>query len=206
MMEFEILAQPRTDVGTAAIRRLRRTGRIPAIVYGTGKEPQTLQIEEHYLRKQLENEAIFSHILNLNTQGQVEQVVIKDLQRHPATSRVTHLDFLRISVNQAITLQIPLHFENEEIAPGVRQGGKASYLLAEVEITCLPKDLPESITVDMSEMKIGDTILLSQLAIPSEVTVIGNDRSVVAIQAARGSTQGAQSEESSDTGSQDSEA
>ena len=189
MAEFEVMAQLRTQHGTGAMRRMRRKGTVPAIVYGARQEPRTIEITEHHLRKQLENEAVYSNILNLNIDGAVEQVVIKDLQRHPATLRFMHLDFLRVDETQAITMHVPLHFENESSAPGVVHGGNISHVMTEVEISCLPKDLPESISVDMSAMEIGSSIMLSQIDIPEGVQVIGlgqtNDRPVATLHAPR---------------------
>lgn len=189
MADFEIVAEARTDFGKSAMRRLRLTGKVPAIIYGTGQEPKAVQIAENYLRKQLENEAVYSHILTLKVDGGTEQAVIKDLQRHPATSRVTHLDFMRVSALQSITMQVPLHFENEADAPGVRQGGQVSHLIMEVEISCLPKDLPEFIPVDVSGMEIGDSIMLSQLNVPNGVELLAltpeNDQPVASLQVIR---------------------
>ncbi|MEM7252339.1 MAG: 50S ribosomal protein L25/general stress protein Ctc [Pseudomonadota bacterium] len=191
MADFEIVAEPRTETGKGAMRRLRRSGMIPAVVYGTDKAPQTVQIAENYLRKQLENEAVYSHILTLKVGGSSEQAVIKDLQRHPSTSRVTHLDFLRVSATQAITIQVPLNFLNEDTAPGARQGGNVTHLMNEVEISCLPKDLPESIDVDVGHLEIGDSVMLSQLVLPEGVELTASvdhdhDQPVVSVQMMRG--------------------
>ena len=202
MAEFEVVAQLRAEQGTGAARRLRRKGTIPAIVYGTRRESQTVEIEEHHLRKQLENEAVYSNILNLKIDGAIEQVVIKDVQRHPATSKFMHLDFLRVEETQVITMNIPLHFENENSAPGLLQGGNISHLMTEVEISCLPKDLPEFIAVDMSAMEIGSSIMLSQIDIPEGVQVPGlgqtNDRPVVILHPPRGSDSSTEDEAEGD--------
>ncbi|MCH9673935.1 MAG: 50S ribosomal protein L25/general stress protein Ctc [Gammaproteobacteria bacterium] len=189
--QYDIVAEPRTDFGKAAIRRLRRQGKVPAVIYGTGNEPKAVQIAENYLRKQLENEAIFAHILNVKVDGGSEQAVIKDLQRHPSTSRVMHMDFMRVSATQTISMQVPLHFEKEDEAPGVRQGGSVMHFITDVDIVCLPANLPEYLVVDMSALEIGDSVLLSQIPLPSGVEIPAlaqdNDQPIAAVQAARAS-------------------
>lgn len=170
MADFEIVATPRSDLGKAAIRRMRRTGRVPAIVYGGGKEPMPVSMLENVLRKQMDNEAFFSHVLTVKVEGQPEQqAVVKALQRHPATSRVLHLDLLRVDATHEITMQVPLHFENEEAAPGVREGGVIAHLISEVEVNCLPGNLPEYIAVDVGGMSVGASIHLSDLVLPDGV-------------------------------------
>ena len=171
-VEFVINAQPRTDAGKGASRRLRRQGLVPAILYGGHKEPVNLTVEQNQIIKQLENEAFYSHILTLDVGGRKERAVLRDMQRHPYKPLVQHMDFQRVTENETIRVQIPLHFVNEEACKGVKhQGGAISHLLTEVEIECLPKDLPEFIEVDVIELEMGQTLHMSELKLPEGVTL-----------------------------------
>jgi len=191
MVEFELHADVRSEQGKGAVRRLRRSGRIPAIMYGAGKEPTPIDLAENVIRRQLSNEAFFSHVLTVKVDGREERAVIKSLQRHPATERILHLDLLRVSETQRITMLVPIHFENEEDSPGRRAGGSISHHATEVEITCLPKDLPEFLAVDTLHMNIGDSIHLSQIPLPDGVEIPAlahgpeHDQPVVSIQMSR---------------------
>ena len=191
MAEFELHADIRSGQGKGAVRRLRREGRIPAIMYGAGQAPVPLDLAENLIRRQLSNEAFFSHVLTVKVDGREEKAVIKSLQRHPATERILHLDLLRVSETQRITMLVPIHFENEEDSPGRRAGGSISHHTTEVEITCLPKDLPEYLAVDALHMDIGDSIHLSQIPLPEGVEIPSlthgteHDQPVVSIQMAR---------------------
>ena len=191
MAEFELHADVRSEHGKGAVRRLRRSGRIPAIMYGAGKEPTPIELAENVLRRQLSSEAFFSHVLTVKVDGNEEKAVIKSLQRHPATERILHLDLLRVSETQRITMLVPIHFENEEDSPGRRAGGSISHHSTEVEITCLPKDLPQYLSVDTIDMEIGDSIHLSQIVLPEGVEIPAlthgpeHDQPVVSIQMSR---------------------
>ena len=191
MADFELRADVRSDQGKGAVRRLRRTGRIPAIMYGAGQEPLPLELAENVLRRQLSNEAWFAHVLTVRVDGREERAVIKSLQRHPATERILHLDLLRVSDTQKITMLVPFHFENEEDSPGRRAGGSISHHMTEVEITCLPKDLPEYLAVDTLHMDIGDSIHLSQVPLPEGVEIPAlahgpeHDQPVISVNVAR---------------------
>ena len=186
-----IIAQSRSDSGKGASRRLRRTGLVPGIIYGTGSDPQSISVTHNDLAHQLENEAFYSSILSVEVDGKAQKVVLKDLQRHPARPFIMHLDLLRISSKETIKMSVPLHFMGEEEAPGVKEGGTASHHFTEVEISCLPANLPEYIDVDVSSMEIGDAIHLSQIKLPKgvELPVLAlgedHDTAVVAILAAR---------------------
>jgi large subunit ribosomal protein L25 len=186
-----INAETRSDMGKGASRRLRYAGLVPGIIYGGEKEPEMITVEHNKLLHQLEDEAFYSSILTVNVGGDEQQVVLKDLQRHPAKPFVMHLDLLRISKKTAIKMQVPLHFTNEETAPGVKAGGTASHNMTEVEISCLPADLPEFIAVDVGGMEIGDSIHLSELKLPEGVEIpalaLGEDydTSVITILASR---------------------
>ena len=191
MAEFELHADVRSGQGKGAARRLRRGGRIPAIMYGAGKEPMPIELAENVLRRQLSHEAFFSHVITVKVDGREERAVIKSLQRHPATERILHLDLLRVSETQRITMLVPIHFENEEDSPGRRAGGSISHHTTEVEITCLPRDLPEFLAVDALHMNIGDSIHLSQIPLPEGVEVPAlaqgpeHDQPVISIQMSR---------------------
>ena len=188
MNEFEVAATPRDALGTNANRRLRREGWIPAILYGAGRDSMPISIEENRLRKQIENEAFASHVLTVNVEGEETQAVLKSVHRDPTTERVLHLDFQRISATSEIHMHVPLHFVNEEDCPGKRVGGIVTHLLVEVEVGCLPKDLPEYIEVDMSPLDVGDSVHLSELVIPEGVHLMAlahnpdNDQPIVSIQ------------------------
>lgn len=174
MVDFTIDAQSRDDLGKGASRRLRRNASmVPGIIYGGDKAPKSISILAKDLAKLLENEASFSHILSINVSGQKENVLIKALQRHPSKGFVLHIDFQRMVAGQKITTTIPLHFINEETAKGVKQdGGEISHMTSEVEIHCLPKDLPESIVVDMANVELDQIIHLSDLNVPKGVELV----------------------------------
>lgn len=171
MNEFEVSAERRTETGKGAMRRLRRTGKVPGVLYGAGLEPQSLALPGNVLRKQLDHEAFFSHILTISVGAEKVQAVVKDLQRHPATFDVTHVDFLRVEATEELTMRVPLHFVNEKASPGAKAGGVFSHLLNDVEISCLPADLPEYIEVDLSAMQVGDSVHLSDLVLPPGVSL-----------------------------------
>jgi large subunit ribosomal protein L25 len=166
---FIVNAEPRTDQGKGASRRLRRTGRLPGILYGAHQEPTMISLLHNELVHQLEEEAFYSNLLTLKLGNGQETVVLKDLQRHPSKPFILHADFQRVQADEKIRLHVPLHFINEAKCPGVKSGGKVSHQLTDVEITCLPKDLPEFIEVDMIEMEVGDVIHLSELKLPAGV-------------------------------------
>ena len=188
MNQFEVVAEPRSALGKGASRRLRRAGRIPGVLYGAGREPVSLSMEASRIGKQMENEAFFSHILAVKVDGEEAQAVVKDLQRDPATSQILHLDLQRVSSTAELHMRVPLHFINEADSPGKRHGGVISHLMVDVEIGCLPRDLPEFIEVDMSGLDVGDSLHLSDLAMPDRVRLMPlvhdpeNDQSVVTVQ------------------------
>ena len=168
---FEINAQSRNDTGKGASRRLRREGLVPGIVYGANQDPAMISLVHTDLLQHLEHEAFFSHILDLKLDGKSEQVIMKGMQRHPAKPFINHVDFLRVSAREKLKTSVPLHFINEETAVGVKLGGVVSHHIAHLEVTCLPKDLPEFIDVDIAELDIGDIILLSGLTLPEGVEI-----------------------------------
>lgn len=192
--EFVIEAFPRDEQGRGASRRLRREERkIPAIVYGGKKEAVSISIWHNELKKALENEAFFSHVLTIELDGKKESVILKDLQRHPYKPLLTHADFLRVDKDHEIHVNVPLHFLNEDTAPAIKlQGGVANHQINEVEVICLPQNLPEFIEVDMSTVEMDQVVHLSDLKLPKGVKVAAllqgedHDLPVVAIHKPRG--------------------
>ena len=172
---FVINAEVRADQGKGASRRLRHTGKVPAVLYGGNEPAQSLSINHNELRNHLKTEAFYSHILTLDVGGKVQQVVLKDLQRHPVRHLdIVHLDLYRILADKLLRRQVPLHFSGAEIAPGVKlAGGKLEHLHNEVEVECLPKDLPEFIEVDCSALELNHSIHLSDLKLPEGVKLPG---------------------------------
>ncbi len=189
---FVIEAEPRTDLGKGASRRLRRTGMVPAVIYGSGKDPVSISVKHNTLMHSLENEAFYSHILTIKQGKNEEQAILKDLQRHPSKPVIMHMDLLRVSANEKLRLHAPLHFLNEEDAPGVKEGGLVSHSQTEIEISCLPKDLPEFIEIDLAALELDGSIHLSEITLPAGVEAVelthgeGHDPAIVSIHMARG--------------------
>lgn len=167
-----ITATGRTDEGKGASRRLRRSGHVPAIVYGAHQDPQSVQVEHNHLWLASQNEWFYSAILELNVDGTTQKVLLRDMQRHPFKQQILHLDFLRVSENEALRAKVPLHFVKQDVSPaGKTAGVVVTHELNEVEVSCLPKDLPEFIEVDLSALTVGDIVHLSQLVLPAGVTL-----------------------------------
>src|SRR6056300_1092868 len=171
---FELDCTVRTDLGKGASRRLRRLeGNIPAVLYGGEADPISLTIPHKDIIKATSNEAFFSHVITLNVGKKKEKAVIKALQRHPAKPFILHADFLRIDEKQAINVKVPLHFINEEKCVGVKIGsGSIRKTLNEIEVSCLPGNLPEYIEVDMLEVDLGTTVHLSDITLPEGVSSV----------------------------------
>jgi len=169
---FQINATTRNELGKANMRRMRREGRIPGIVYGAGKGTVSLTASHNELMLSLAKEAFAASILTLSLDGNEEKVVIKELQRHPYKPQLLHLDLLRVSQTSKLSMTVALHFINEDIAPGVKNsGGQVSHNMTEVVISCLPDDLPEFISVDLGALEEGDAIHLSELQLPEGVEI-----------------------------------
>ncbi len=172
MARFELNAEPRSAKGTGASRRLRHAGKIPAVMYGAGKEPAMLVLDHDSLYHQVQNESFYTSILTVNVGGQKEQAVLRDIQMHPFRPRIQHMDLQRISATEKLHMHVPLHFINQDIAPGVKlQGGVVAHLMTEVDVTCLPHQLPEYLTVDLSSLNLGQSVHLKDLALPEGVTI-----------------------------------
>lgn len=171
---FELNAEVRTDLGKGASRRLRRfAGLVPAIIYGGDKAPQALSLNRKDLEKSLENEAFYSHVLIVNIGKDKEKAILKDMQRHPAKNRVTHVDFMRINDKVALKVHVPIHFINETTCIGVKtQGGMIQHQATDIEVQCLPADIPAFIEVDMLTMEIGQIVHLSEITLPPGVTSV----------------------------------
>lgn len=183
---FTIDAQSRSDIGKGASRRLRHADSVPAVVYGAKKPPVSITLVHKDIMRALDNEAFFSHILTLNFGKGSEKVVLKDVQRHPYKPRILHIDFLRISENEKLAMNIPLHFTGGDVAPGVKQsGGLISHLMTEVSVRCLPKDLPEYIVIDLSKLELNQAVHLSDITLPKGVEIVdlihGEDRPVATV-------------------------
>ena len=166
-----IQATTRTDLGKGASRRLRRiSGLMPAIIYGGKKKPESISIPHKDIIKAAENEALFSSVIDVDVEGKISHVIIKDLQRHPAKQIIQHVDFLRVDMKKALTVHVPLHFINEDKCHGVKmEGGRVQHSMVEIEVSCLPKDLPEYIEVDMEEAALGTIIHISDIKLPKGV-------------------------------------
>ncbi|WPP00662.1 50S ribosomal protein L25/general stress protein Ctc [Pseudomonas sp. HR96] len=181
MNEFTLNAEARSDLGKGASRRLRRLASlVPAVVYGGDKAPESISMLAKEVAKLLENEAAFSHVIELNVGGTKQNVLIKALQRHPAKGHVLHADFVRVVAGQKLTAIVPIHFLNQEAA--VKKGGEISHTETELEVSCLPKDLPEFIEVDLANAEVGTIVHLSDLTAPKGVEFValahGNDLAV----------------------------
>ena len=171
---FTINAKSREDTGKGASRRLRRlTGEVPAIIYGGKKDAEKISILHKDITKALENDAVYSSIISLSIDGKAEDTIIKDIQRHPAKQIILHMDFLRVSKTTKLQTRVPLNFINEDICVGVKLGGGLiAHTMTDIEVSCLPKDLPESIDVDMAEIDVGQIVHLSDLTLPDGVESI----------------------------------
>jgi large subunit ribosomal protein L25 len=169
---MELLAEDRTDKGKGASRRLRREGKVPAILYGGDREPRALSLDHDALIHQLDNEAIYSSILTVTVDDASQPCILKDLHRHPAKNTILHVDLQRILENVEIRVSVPIHFVNEERSKGVKeQGGQISHVMSEIEVSCLPKHLPEYIEVDVVDLALDEAITLSEITLPEGVEI-----------------------------------
>ncbi len=191
-LDFTLIAEARSERGKNESRRLRKMGKIPAIIYGGGEESASVTFEHSAVINNLQNEAFYSHILTIDVDGKPQKVILRDLQRHPYKPTVLHMDLLRVRADTEINVHVPLHFLNEDTATGVKlEGGVVSHNFTEIEISCLPKHLPEFIEVDVQELKLGESLHLSNIKVPEGVTIVelahgeGHDHTVVSIHAKR---------------------
>ncbi|MEH6455489.1 MAG: 50S ribosomal protein L25/general stress protein Ctc [Cocleimonas sp.] len=188
MAKYELAAEMREDLGKGASRRLRRLNKIPAVLYGAGRPAWSLMLKENQLMRNLQEESFYAAIIELTLDGKKQKVFLRDLQRHPAKQLVLHVDLQRVRDDVEMTVTLPIHFLNEETAPGVKmEGGKVQRNLSDVEVVCLPGDLPEYIELDLGEMNSGDALHLSDLKLPEGVKSTeleqgeGHDHAIVSI-------------------------
>ena len=191
-MSIEINAVKRDAKGTGASRRLRHAGTVPGVVYGGGKEAFPLEINHKELFLKFRHEAFHASILTLILDGKKESVLLRDFQMHPVRNTIQHIDFQRVSATEKIHVKVPFHFVNAEIAPGVKIGGGiVAHIMTEADVSCLAKDLPEFIEVDVSALEVGQSVHLSQVKLPKDVEFVqlahDNDAAVAAIAKTRGS-------------------
>jgi large subunit ribosomal protein L25 len=186
--DFDLVAETRTDSGKGASRRLRHSEKVPAIVYGAGKPPRSVMFDRNMLMRKMENESFFSSVLTVKIGDKSQPVILKDVQMHPAKPLPLHLDFQRIVADEKIRMTVPIHFLNEETAIGVKEsGGTVAHMITEVEVICLPANLPEYLELDIGELELDQTLFLSNLSLPEGVEMpelaqsAENERGVVSI-------------------------
>ncbi len=189
---FTLDAEVRTDLGKGASRRLRHANKVPAILYGEGQEPVSLTLEHKNVYRAQQEEAFYSHVLTLNVDGKPVECLLKDMQRHPFKQVIMHLDFLRIDAKHAVQVNVPIHFLNEDVAE--KLGGTMAHHVNEIAITCLPANIPEFIEIDVANLEVGQTLHLSDVALPKGVTSDelakgeSHDQAVATLNAPKGSS------------------
>jgi large subunit ribosomal protein L25 len=205
MSSIMLEAETRADKGKGASRRLRRLeNKVPAVLYGGGKEPHAIHLLHNKVVKALESESIYSSIFDMTIDGKVEHVILKDLQRHPYKPLIMHMDLQRVSAKDVLVKLVPLHFVNENAAPGVIKGGLVSHTMSQIEVRCQAKYLPEFIEVDLAGMKINDVLHMSDLKLPKNVqlaidpTVGDHDHPVVSIHVSKADISGLATEEAAE--------
>jgi len=186
--DFDLIAEIREGQGKGASRRLRHEGKVPAIIYGAGRPPRALAFDHNRVLQQLESESFYSSILNIKVGEKSQAAIVKDIQRHPAKRVVIHMDFQRIVEDEKIKMNVPIHYVGGEDAPGVKsEGGSVSTLMSDVEVTCLPRDLPEYFEVDISAMELNEMLHLSDITVAEGVEIVelshgeGHDHPIVNI-------------------------
>ncbi len=189
-ISFELSAEFRDDGGKGASRRLRHTGKVPAILYGGHRDPRQLALNHEKLILQIDNEKFFSSIINLKVGDVMQAAIVKDLQMHPAKHQIVHVDFQRVQEDEKIRIHLPVHLKGASISPGIKsEGGVMSHRLADTEVTCLPKDLPDFLELDLSQMHLNESKRLSDIPLPAGVQITaliaGKDSVVVSIHSPR---------------------
>lgn len=203
---FAVVAESRELQGKGASRRLRRLqNALPAVVYGANKPAQSIQLITKDFVRLLQNEAFFAHIIDISIDGKSEKVVLKDIQRHPVSTLPIHADFLRIDATHKITMKVPLHFVNEEACVGVKTGGGSiNHLSNDIEISCLAKDLPEFIEVDLLNLEVGHSLHISEITLPADVESVAlshgteHDLALVTVLAPKGTSAAAEEDAASE--------
>ena len=186
MSEHKLTATDRKDEGKGASRRLRHAARLPAVVYGGKSDPQSIEFEHEKIWQASQHEWFYSSILDLDVDGKVQQVLLRDLQRHPYRQQIMHLDFQRVDANQTLRAHVPLHLVNADVSPAGKTAGVViMHELTQVEVSCLPKDLPANIEVDLSTLEVGDIVHLSAIKLPAGVEIpalkLGPDHDVAVV-------------------------
>jgi len=171
-MKIEFTAFPRNQSGTGPSRRMRRTGRVPGVVYGAGQQSQPIEVDHNALARHLKMESFHASILDMSLNGAKERVLLRNVQMHPWKAEVLHVDFQRIAADRKIHMKVPLHFVNAEICPGVKEGGVVSHVMNDVDIQCLPDNLPEYVEVDLAQLDLGDSVHVTELAMPTGVELV----------------------------------
>ena len=172
--DFDLIADYREDQGKGASRRLRREGKVPAIIYGAGRPPRSITFDHNRVVQQLDNESFYSSILSVKVGEKSQAAILKDVQRHPAKRVIMHIDLQRIVEDQAIKMNVPIHYVGEEDAPGVREGGgTVTKRVNDVEVTCLPKDLPEYLELDISHLELDEMMYITDIKMPEGVEIVG---------------------------------
>ena len=186
--KFDLVADIREDTGKGSSRRLRHQGKVPAIIYGAGRPPRLLTFDHNKVRRELENESFYSSVLNIRVGEKSQAAIVKDIQRHPAKLVIMHMDFQRIVEDQEIKMNVPLHFIGEDVAVGVKDGGgSVSHLRNDVEVACLPRDLPEYLEVDVTNLELDAMLYLSDIKLPKSVVItelaqgLEHDQAIVSI-------------------------
>lgn len=171
-MKIEVTAFPRSTNGTGPARRMRRTGRVPGVVYGAGKSSQAIELDHNALARHLKLEAFHASILDISVEGAREKVLLRDVQMHPWRAEVLHVDFQRIAADRKIHMKVPLHFVNADLCPAVKEGGVVGHVMNDIDVQCLPDDLPEFIEVDLSKLDLGQSIHVAELGVPGGVELV----------------------------------
>jgi large subunit ribosomal protein L25 len=171
-MKIEFTAFPRSGNGTGPSRRMRRTGKVPGVVYGAGKDSQMIEVDHNALSRHLKMESFHASILDMNLDGGRERVLLRNVQMHPWKPEVLHVDFQRVAADRKIHMKVPLHFVHAESCPGAKEGGVVSHVMNDLDIQCLPDDLPEFVEVDLSSLQLGDAVHVSELSLPKGVELV----------------------------------
>ncbi|MEJ2139879.1 MAG: 50S ribosomal protein L25/general stress protein Ctc [Gammaproteobacteria bacterium] len=199
--ELDLIAEFRTDTGKGSSRRLRRAGKVPAIIYGAGREPRALTLDHNALLKAAEEESFFSSILNVKVGDNVRASILKDIQVHPAKRQILHIDLQRVVEDEEIRMNVPIHYINEETCKGVKAGGTVQKTRTEVEISCFPRYLPEYLEVDIAALELDDILHLSDIKLPEGVEIIDlvseppHDEAIITVHVLRASAETEEAEE-----------
>ncbi len=189
---FEFVAQGRSQSGKTSARGVRREGGVPAVIYGGAAAPQMLSLKHNEVLRHLEHEAVYSHILDIVIDGKSEKAILKDIQRHPSKPIVMHMDFQRVNESEKLRVNVPVHFINESTSVGAKKGGIVTHNLVDIEVACLPGNLPEYIEVDLIDVDVNESVHLSDVKLPEGVEIVAlvhggdHDLPIVSITQARG--------------------